>query len=175
MKSKRDLPGLLLILLLLLFSTFQLSAQTLKAVNDTIDLYPGVPKLVDLLQNDTVPYGDSIKVTVGIPTSTPITNTNYLKGFFTFLATTWGFYENPIGTYTIHDYTINKNFIGNILFRIHDHSYDSLDINNVKAAITAYGNQFLLTGSGISLFQDSKERPDRDILQFLTLDRRKRE
>ncbi len=140
-----------------LLSSIQLSAQKLKAVNDTIDLYPGFAKTVNLIANDTIPYSDSINVTVSIPVSTPITDTNNYKGFFTFLAKTWGFYSKPTGTYSLHDYTINKTSVGNILFRLHDHSYDSLDINNVKAAITSYGNQFYLPGSAVSVFRIPKD------------------
>jgi hypothetical protein len=61
------------------------------------------------------------------------------------------------GYYTIIDYTLNKSSSANILFRIHDHSYDSLDINNVKAAITANGNEFYLFGTGSNLFRIPKD------------------
>ena len=154
----------LVILFVLLFSSPQLTAQTLKAVNDTIDLYPGIPKTINLLENDTVPFGDSLKLTLEIPTL--ISDTNIYKGFYTFLVNPWGFNGNLAGHYTIHDYTLGKNSTATILFRIHDHSYDSLDINNVKAAITAYGNQFFLPGSGKSLFRIPKDSQTGTVFNF---------
>ena len=143
-----------LLLILASIISSQLTAQTLQAVNDTIDLYPGVPKTVNLLANDTIPTGDSLKITSGIPGSTLITFTHNYKGFFTYLVKPiWGFNGNVSGTYSIQDYTINKTSSAAILFRIHDHSYDSLDINNVSAVITAYGNQFWLPASSNSFYQ----------------------
>jgi hypothetical protein len=132
------------------------SSQTFKAVNDTVDLYPIVPTTVNLLANDTIPFGDSVRVSLSFPMSPPITDTNIYKGFFTFQTKISGFYGTQLGTYSIYDHTLNKSSSAQILFRIHDHSYDSLDINNVKAAITAYGNQFYLPGSSISLFRIPK-------------------
>jgi len=164
MIKKSHIIFLLLFLFLSLVSSFQLKAQTLKAVNDTIDLYPGISKIVNLLDNDTVPLGDSLKLTFNIPTQ--ISDTNIYQGFYTFLFKPWGFNGNLAGHYTIHDYTINKNSRADILFRIHDHSYDSLDINNVKAAITAYGNQFFLPGSGKSLFMIPKDSQTGTVYNF---------
>jgi hypothetical protein len=127
----------------------------LKAINDTIDLIPEIGKTFDLLANDTVPFGDSIQIYVNTGTLS-IANTHNYKGFYTFLTNSWGFYGTFTGSYRIHDFTINKNSNATIFFRFHDHSYDSLDINNVKAAITAYGNQFFLPASGISIFKIPK-------------------
>ncbi len=155
MKKKSQIIILSLILLLSFFSYFQIKAQTLKAVNDTIDLYPGIPETVNLLENDTVPFGDSLKITVDI--SDPVNDTNIYMGFYTFIVKLLGSNGNLKGHYTIRDYTLGKNSTADILFRIHDHSYDSLDINNVKAAITSYGNQFFLPGQGKSLFIIPKE------------------
>jgi hypothetical protein len=137
----------------------QLSAQIFKAVNDTVDLYPGVPKTVNLLANDTVPFGDSLRITGGNSGSLPLISiTNRYLGFLTYLVKPlWGFNGNLTGNYTIYDLTLGKSTSADILFRIHDHSYDSLDINNVKAAITAYGNQFQLFATESSLFRIPKE------------------
>ncbi|MGA3013831.1 MAG: T9SS type A sorting domain-containing protein [Bacteroidales bacterium] len=132
-----------------------INAQTLKAVNDTIDLIPEIGKTFDLMANDTIPLGDSIQIYVNTGTLS-IANTHNYKGFYTFFTNTWGFYGTFTGSYMVRDFTINKNSNATIFFRIHDHSYDSLDINNVKAAITAYGNQFLLPASGISIFKIPK-------------------
>ncbi|MGA2822705.1 MAG: hypothetical protein ABSE72_04185, partial [Bacteroidales bacterium] len=82
MKKRIYIIFLLLILLSSLVSFFQLKAQTLKAINDTVDLYPGISKTVNLLENDTVPYGDSLKITGGNATSNLITTTPIFKGFF---------------------------------------------------------------------------------------------
>jgi len=150
----------LIYILMFLFSSFQLCAQTLKAVNDTVDLYPGVPKMVNLLANDTVPYGDSIRITGGSVGGQILSVTNTYRGFFTYLLKPiWGYNGTLSSSYTIFDITLEKSSSASILFRIHDHSYDSLDINNVKAGITAYGNQFQLFGSGRTCFRIPKDSP----------------
>jgi hypothetical protein len=158
MKSKFKLSKLFMIILLCLYFSLQLSAQKLKAVNDTVDLYPGVPKMVNLLANDTVPYSDSLRITGGGNGGSLLSFTNPYKGFYSYtVRPLWGFNGNLTGNYTIYDLTLEKSSSANILFRIHDHSYDSLDINNVKAAITAYGNQFHLFAKTSSLFRIPKE------------------
>jgi len=160
MLKKSYIIFLLLIVFPWLFNPLQLSAQTLKAVNDTIDLYPGIPKTVNLLENDTVPPGDSIKITGGGTGGNLLTITNAYKGFFTYLVKPiWGFNGNLSGSYTIFDYMLSKSSSANILFRIHDHSFDSLDINNVKAGITAYGNEFWLPATPVTsnLFRIPKD------------------
>jgi len=131
---------------LCLILSFSNSAQSqnLKAVNDTIDLIPGIPKMINLLDNDTIPNGDSIKIVGANPAGNAlITTLNSYRGIFTYLVRPlWGFNGSVSTIYTIIDLTIGKTSSAKILFRIHDHSYDSLDINNVKAAITAYANEF---------------------------------
>ncbi|MCX6245263.1 MAG: T9SS type A sorting domain-containing protein [Bacteroidetes bacterium] len=155
-----------IILMGVLFAS-QTRAQTLTAVNDTVDLYPGIPKTVNLLENDTVPYGDSLKITGGGSGGNLVTITNTNMGFFTFLVQpVWGFNGNLTGTYTIIDYTLSKTSSAHILYRIHDHSYDSLDINNVKAGISATGNEFSLWGSGLSLFRIPKESQKSTLYTF---------
>ncbi|MEI6899526.1 MAG: T9SS type A sorting domain-containing protein [Bacteroidota bacterium] len=146
-----------------------LMGQTVKAVNDTIDLYPGVPRVFNLLANDTVPMGDSIKVLGGNSSGEPpiVVTSNYL-GFKTYtVSPLWGFNGNLTGSYTIFDYTLSKNSKGYILFRIHDRSYDSLDINNVKAAITAYGNEFILWAANKSIFKVPKWTQQATIFNFV--------
>lgn len=134
-----------ILILSVFFSSHGVSAQTFKAVNDTIDLYPGIPKTVNILENDTIPFGDSIKVSGGGTGGNLITITNTYLGFYTFLVKPiWGFNGNLSGSYMIIDYTLSRTSSAHILYRIHDHSYDSLEINNVKAAITASGNEFSL-------------------------------
>jgi hypothetical protein len=151
---------LLIFILSVFLSSYQMSAQTLRAVNDTVDLYPGIPKTVNLLENDTVPFGDSITITGGGSGAFLITVLNSYKGFFTYLVQPiWGCDTTVSGTYRIIDYTLVENSTAVIFFRIHDHSFDTLDINNVKAAITAYGNEFLLPAASFyrNLFHIPKE------------------
>ena len=79
----------------------------MKAVNDTIDLYPGIPKTVNLLENDTVPFGDSIRINSVYTGGNLVTVTNTYLGFYTFLVQPmWGFNGNLTGTYMIIDYTL---------------------------------------------------------------------
>ncbi|MCX6251157.1 MAG: T9SS type A sorting domain-containing protein [Bacteroidetes bacterium] len=160
---------LTLFILIFLISSPPLRSQTLKAVNDTMDLYPGVPKTVNLLDNDTVPYGDSIKVTGGgSPGSRLITITYNYIGFITYLVKPyWGFNGNQAGSYTILDYTLGTSSNAHILFRIHDHSYDSLDINNVKAGILAYGNELNFYGSSRSLYRVPKNSQNGTFFSFV--------
>jgi hypothetical protein len=112
--------------------------------------------MVNLLENDTIPPGDSVLVTVTFPIDVPIYDTNYFKGFFVFKITQWGGKTTYNGTCSVRDYTIHKTSVSHIFLRVPDHSYDSLDINNVNAAITSYGNEFELFGSGKSLFKIPK-------------------
>jgi hypothetical protein len=157
MKKRYTFILIPIILMCVLFAS-QLKAQNLKAVNDTVDLYPGIPKTVNLLENDTVPFGDSIKVSGGGTGGNLVTIINTNMGFYTFLVQPiWGFNGNLSGNYMIIDYTLSKTSSASILYRIHDQSYDSLDINNVKAGISATGNEFSMWGSGIALFRVPKD------------------
>jgi hypothetical protein len=158
MKTKSFLFLLTVLLLPFLFSSLRTEAQQFKAVNDTIDLYPGIPKTFNLLANDTIPTDDSIKIIGGIPAGNLITGTNVYKGFFNYLVIPkWGFNGNVSGGYSIINYTLGKISSANILFRIHDHSYDSLDINNVKAEINASGNEFSSFATLETLFRIPKD------------------
>ena len=75
------------IFVVLLFSFVSLQSQTLNAVDDTIDLYPGIPKTVNLLENDMIPTGDSLKIIGGYSSGiVEITITYHYKGFYTYLA-----------------------------------------------------------------------------------------
>ena len=123
----------------------QLSGQSFRAVNDTIDLVPGIPKTVNLLANDTIPTGDSVKISGGTSfTRSLVIWTWKNQGWFTYVADQWGFNGNAQGTYTITDLTIQKTSAAKIIFRIHDHSYDSLEINNISAQFNASGLNFAL-------------------------------
>jgi hypothetical protein len=167
MKSRTFLL-LILILITFLFPSGQLNAQAVVAVNDTIDLYPGIPKTVNLLANDTIPLGDSIRLSGGGSTGNLITFTFIIKGIVTYLVKPlWGFNGNLSGTYRVTDVTLGEMSVASILFRIHDHSYDSLDINNVKAAITAYGNEFWLPANPAGpLFRIPKDSQTGTLFNF---------
>jgi hypothetical protein len=135
----------ILYVICLWFIAGHLSGQILKAVNDTIDLIPGVPKTVYLLANDTIPAGDSINVKGGnLFPGNMVKNTWKNKGWFTYVAPQWGFNGKVEGTYTVTDVTIVKTSVARIVFRIHDHSYDSLTINNIAAKFNASGLNFVL-------------------------------
>ena len=127
----------------ILLTAGHLSGQTLKAVNDTIDMVPGIPKTVYLPANDTIPAGDSINVKGG--TSFPgnmVKNTWKSNGWYTYVAPQWGYNGKVEGTYILTDVTISKSSVGKIVFRIHDNSYDSLKINNIAAEFNASGQNF---------------------------------
>jgi hypothetical protein len=158
MKQGSQLSLLTMFIFISLFSGLEIKAQGLKAVNDTIDLYPEIPKTVNLLANDTIPLGDSIQISGGTCSNNIISLTNTNRGFFTYVVIPyWGYNGPETGSYRIIDHTLGQFSLANILFRIHDHSYDSLDINNVKAAITGYGNQFYLPGSQTNLYKVPKD------------------
>ncbi len=130
---------------LLFFMVSELSGQTLKAVNDTIDMVPGIPKTVYLLANDTIPAGDSIIVTGGTSFSRSLINATWKnRGWFTYVAQYWGFNGKVEGTYTVTDVTIQKISTARVVFRISDHSYDSLAVNNIDAWFNASGPNFWL-------------------------------
>jgi hypothetical protein len=131
-----------------------LFSQILTTVNDTVDLYPEIPVTVNLLANDTIPYGDSLAVFGGGASgSNQITITYSYLGFFTYLVEPmWGLDGTLTGQYMVLDFTSQQTSSARILFRIHDHSFDSIDINNVSAVFNAYGNHFFLSGAGSSRF-----------------------
>jgi len=132
-------------LLLILFPFFcktNVISQTLKAVNDTVHLTPGIEKTVNLLANDTIPPGDEIIITGGTGASYFVRCTWHNNGYYTYLVDTWGYNGIVEGGYQLIDLTTGKSSSAKIVFIIGDHSYDYLDINNVRALINAYGNHF---------------------------------
>ncbi len=133
------------IALIFLLLTATGSAQILKTVNDTIDLVPGIPKTVSLLANDTIPAGDSVRINGGYNfTRNLVINTWKNKGWFTYVANQWGYSGKIEGTYVVIDVTLQKSSTAKIVFRIHDHSYDSLAVNNINACFNASGLNFAL-------------------------------
>src|ERR1039457_1209407 len=152
MKIKRFSAITILCNFLMLLIAQSGPSQIVKAVDDTVYLVPEIPVTINLLANDTFPISDSIRI---LPLTIPhiqikITYSNL--GFFTFQEEPyWGFHDTIQGSYTLVDYTLQKTSSAKILFRCHDHSYDSLDINNVSATFNAAGSHFWLPGTD---FQD---------------------
>lgn len=66
MKFKKFCLAMPVIFLVCLLS-LNLQSQTPVVVNDTVDITPGIPVTIDLLANDTVPHGDSVKVLFTTP------------------------------------------------------------------------------------------------------------
>jgi hypothetical protein len=115
-----------------------------KARNDTVDLYTGVPVTVDLTANDSIPPGDSIHVMGGGTGACSGHATLQTSGnLFTYTALS-GYNGECTGQYILRDDygTGIDTSSANILFRFHDHSFDSLYINNVNARFSADGKHF---------------------------------
>jgi hypothetical protein len=128
---------------LFLVTGLSLRAQIVILRPDTVDLVPEIPDTVDLLANDYIPAGDSVKVyfpgckgIYGWPTVKGIEFTANPWG------NAWGLPSQCSGHYTVYDYTLDSAFNANIVFRVRDNSYDSLCLNNINARFNACGNHF---------------------------------
>ncbi|MEI7660965.1 MAG: T9SS type A sorting domain-containing protein [Bacteroidota bacterium] len=122
-----------------------MNAQTLKTVNDTIDMIPGVPVTIYLLANDTIPAGDSVTINGGVNfTRSLVISTWKNRGWFTYVANQWGYQGIAASQYTVTDVVTQKSSTAKIVCRIRDNSYDSLTVNNVDAWFNASGLNFLL-------------------------------
>lgn len=140
--------------------------RSLKAINDTIDLYPGIPVTYDILDNDLIPVDDTIKNILGggaTHVQRQFKHDSTWAWTCTFIVTTWGFAGEVQGTYILLTMSMDTSS-AKILFRIHDKSFSYLDINNVRARFTASGLHFFYEnadyevpkGSGkTSLFSNS--------------------
>ena len=123
------------------------SQGNLKAFNDTIDLYPGVPRVYDILANDSIPIGDTVKqIYFGAHSGATYvqcqrTHDSTWRWVFTFAVPRWGYGGDLVGSYRIFT-SAGDTGSAAILFRIHDKSYAYLDINNVSARFNAAGNHF---------------------------------
>ncbi|MDD4604326.1 MAG: T9SS type A sorting domain-containing protein [Bacteroidales bacterium] len=141
MKTHYILRRVLTILCFLVTFYNPASAQnSFKAVADTIDLYPLVPIVFNLLSNDTLPAGDTISFIQGYgsPYIYGKTDTNFTTTFYLYA---FGCQSDVNGTYKIHLKSGNT-LSAPILFRIHDQSTSYLDINNVRARFNASGLHF---------------------------------
>jgi hypothetical protein len=144
MKTKRYNLTCLLCVWVISIAAISLQGQTFKAVNDTIDLTPGIQKTINILANDIIPSGDSIRIygagSVGYGT---VVRTALSGGNMTYLAPGWGFSGNITGNYYLMDLVTHDTSRAIILFRVHDNSYDSLYLNNINARFSASGNHFI--------------------------------
>ncbi|MCX6303901.1 MAG: T9SS type A sorting domain-containing protein [Bacteroidetes bacterium] len=131
-------------LLILVFQFVQqLCSQTFKAVDDTIDMVPGFPKTVNLLANDIIPAGDSIRVTGGFSAgSGSVTSTWHYQGLVTYVVPNRGVGNIVIGTYTLVNVSSSQTSTARMIFRIRDKSYDTLQINDLAAIFTVSGLHF---------------------------------
>jgi hypothetical protein len=119
-------------------------AQGIVAVDDTIDIYPGIPVVYDILANDTIPAGDTIKLVFlngGGKVQCQKTHDSTWTWVFTFTVPYWGYAVTTTGFYRITTMS-NDTSSASILFRIHDRSYSYLDINNVSARFSSSGSHF---------------------------------
>jgi hypothetical protein len=148
MKTHSLSIAILITLLFLFFLSGNAPGQKVVAVADTIDLTPLIPKTVNLLANDTIPPGDSIIVTGGSGGSGYIYGSKITGGFYTFVAnpngTQWSNSQVYYGHYTLRVFSPDSVFqvMGDLVFRIHARSCDSLYLNNINALFTVNGTHF---------------------------------
>ena len=141
----KDLLSCFPVLILLIIFAPQIAGQNFKAVDDTIDLVPGFTKTVNLLANDIIPSGDSIRVSGGFSAgSGSVISTWHYQGVVTYLAPNRGVGNLVIGSYTLIDVSSSQTSTARLIFRIRDKSYDTLKINDVEAVFTVSGYHFLL-------------------------------
>jgi len=143
------------------FPSSKLHSQGLYLVSDTIDLVPGIPKTVDILANDSIPLGDSIRIGIDVyGTNGYIRILGFSCGSYTFVANQdgaqWGAASQYRGGYTVVDYTTGNYAGTGLIFRIRDLSYDSLYLNNINARFNACGNHFWGLGQEYPRFEVPK-------------------
>ncbi len=135
--------GWFIALLSLLLLPPMLNGQIPVVVNDTVDITPGFEVTVNLLANDTVPAGDSVRIILTGPYNYPVQTKPNPDNTCTFLIAQWGFPGTTVRGYTIWDITKGTySQPGLVVVRNHDRSADYLDINNVKALFKASGLHF---------------------------------
>ncbi|MCX6306018.1 MAG: T9SS type A sorting domain-containing protein [Bacteroidetes bacterium] len=151
MKKNVSALNTVLGIILLTITCFPSFSQTgtLRAMNDTIDLYPGIPQVYDILANDTIPAGDTIRLvnlTTGNYISCQKIHDSNWKWTFTFNVPQWGSGGEVQGSYRIFTLSMDTSS-AKILFRIHDKSFGYLEINNVRARFCASGPHFFFDSS----------------------------
>jgi Secretion system C-terminal sorting domain len=131
----------IVILLFIIFPSFS-QAGTLKAVNDTIELYPGIPSVYNILANDAIPANDTIRfIALTGGAHVRCQKVHGATWIFTFSASSWGFGGDTRGSYRLTSMSMDTSSAV-ILFRIHDKSYAYLNINNVNARFSSSGSHF---------------------------------
>lgn len=118
--------------------------RSLRAVNDTIDLYPGIPLVYDILANDLIPANDTIRIiAMGglVPVQCQKNHDPAWQWTFTFTVPFWGFGGEVHATYKLFTMQMDTSS-AKILIRIHDKSYSYLNINNVSARFSSSGSHF---------------------------------
>jgi len=118
-----------------------------KAVNDTVDLYPGIPVTIDLMANDIFSPTDTFSVLSGYPLNCGAVTTTAKNGSvytYTVQTTQPGFNGICNGSYMLRllGTSTFDTSTAKILFRIHDECFDSLYLNNVNAMFDASGSHF---------------------------------
>ena len=148
-----------LIFIPLIVSSNFVQGQVFNLVTDTVDLFPEIPKTVNLIANDIYPAGDSLQVICN-PRNNIFIDTINGFGIFTLVdnpwGTAWGGIPACMGHYAIRDFTLDTLVGGTIFFRIWDYSYDSLYINNINARFNACGNHFWGAGQPYARFEVPK-------------------
>ena len=114
---------------------------SLKAVDDTIDLVPGIPTVYNILANDTIPANDTLRYVVAGGNGVTCNVVHGSTWVFTFTALHWGNAAEVTGSYNIRTMSMAWSS-AHILFRIRDKSYSYLDINNVRARFSSSGSHF---------------------------------
>lgn len=131
---------------LIIICQISLQAQRFNpvAVNDTADITPGIPVTLNLLANDTIIPGDSIRVIIaGNPGPAYLNNKLNPDRTVTFVLDRWGYSGIITKGYSLKDVTqgtVSK--VAMIYFRVHDNSFAYLDLNNIRARISASGLHF---------------------------------
>lgn len=145
MKNLYSATRFLLVIFIQLFFLNNIHSQGFFLVNDTVHLNQAIPKAVNFLMKDLIPYGDSIRVVGGMGNGY-VMCTGKSGNNYTYVANQngnqWGYGPESIITYRVVDYTLDTNATAQIVFLINDNSYDSIYMNNINAQINSTGDQF---------------------------------
>ena len=151
--------GGLLLIIISLHSSSQV--RSLKAMNDTIDLIPGIPLVYNILANDTIPANDTIQVVTfqiisgGSHVIIQKAHNSTWVWVFTFTVPYWGYNGENLVLYRLWTKSADTTS-AKILFRIRDKSYCYLDTNNVSARLNSSGLHFCTGNAGNAGFEVSQ-------------------
>lgn len=113
------------------------------AVNDTADIWPGIPITLNLLANDTIPEGMEVRVITSSSSVPELNATINPDKTVTFQLDRWGYQGEHWKVYCLQD--INNLVVfasARVIFKVHDHSFAYIGVNNVSARINSSGLQF---------------------------------